>query len=150
MFFGFDFLLDTISSTDYGIYISGIRDSGVIESPFGSGITPITKKLLRNPTEYIYGFEQTPVLEFDISITSPDPIPGSMRDIIGSWLFGKQEYRKLRIIQNDLQDVYFNCLITSGTGIYVGNLCYGWRCHVKNDSPFAYGSTITVLRQFIC
>ena len=147
-FWGFDFLLDNVSSTGYGVYISNINDSGVIESSFGSSINLITKKLLRNPVEYLFGVEQTPPLEFDISITSPDPIPGSMRDVIGSWLFGKQSYRKLRIIQNDLQDVYFNCFIVSGTAIYIGNLCYGFKCHIKNDSPFAYGNTQTITRTY--
>jgi phage-related protein len=147
-FWGFDFLLDNVSSTGYGIYISSIGDSGVIDGPFGSSINLITKKLLRNPVEYFYGAEQAPVLDFEISVTSPEPLSGSMRNVIGSWLFGKQSYRKLRIMQNDLQDVYFNCFIVSGTAIYIGNLCYGFKIHIKCDSPFAYGNPAIVLKTY--
>ena len=137
-FYGYEFLFDNVSSSIFGLFISDLESSGVINSPMGSSVTPSTKKILRNPIEYIYSVEQGPVLEFDLSFNSATPISAYDRNLIGSVLFGQAEYKKLQIVQPDLQDIYFNCIITSATATYVGNLHYGWRCHIRCDSPYAY------------
>jgi phage-related protein len=137
-FWGWEFLIDNVSSVDFGLFISSIEGSSVINSPMGSGLNPIVKKLLRNPVEYLYGVELGPPLEFSLEFFSANPISSEDRNIIGQWLFGNMAYRKLQIIQYDLENVYFNVLITNATATYVGNQHYGWRCDIKCDSPFAY------------
>lgn len=141
-FFGWEFLLDTVSSVNFGLFISSIDGSSVTNSPMGSGLNPITKKILRNPVEYLYGVEISPPLEFLLEFHASSPISAEDRNVIGQWLFGSMGYRKLQIVQPDLDNVYFNVLITGATATYVGNLQYGWKCTAKCDSPFAYGYPI--------
>lgn len=142
-FFSTEFLFDGISSYDFGLFISNIDSSGVVRSPMGSGINLVTKKILRNPIEYLYGTEQGPRLEFDLSFHSSDPISAETRNIVSSWLFGQQNFKRLQIMQSDLENVYFNVLITSANAVYVGNYQIGWDCHIVCNSPFAYEFPIT-------
>jgi len=137
-FYGLEFIYNDISSINYGLYISKIDGNGVDEASIGSEIELITKKILRNPVEFLYGVEQTPVLEFDIEFTSQNPLYAADRNVISAWLFGQQNRAKLQILQCDLQDIYFNCLLTSSQVTYVGNLAYGFKAHVICDSPFAW------------
>jgi phage-related protein len=147
-FFGYEFIFDSKPSSEYGLVISSIGDSGTIESPQGSGISLITKKILRNPTEYLYGVEQQPVLEFDLEFFSQNPISGEMRNIVSSWLFGQQNFKILRILQSDLQNIYFNVFFINAVATYVGRVQYGWKAHARCDSPFANTNSQTILHSF--
>src|ERR1035437_2464599 len=135
-FNAYEFIFDGIPSSNYGLVISSINNSGVGDSSMGSSSNPITKKLLRNPKEYIFGVELSPVLTFDLEITSQNPISADMRNFIGSWLFGQMTYKKLQILQDDLQNYYYNVLFTDATLIYAGNLHYGYKIKARSDSPF--------------
>jgi phage-related protein len=147
-FFGFSFIYDGVSSELYGLVISSIGSSSEGESSMGSGINPITKKLLRNPVEYFYAVEQSPVLDFTMSVTSEYPISGDQRSLIGQWLFGQQGFKKLRILQQDLQEIYFDCIFMESSAIYVGNICRGFKIKVRSNSPFAWGRTVTRTKTF--
>jgi len=137
-FFGYEFIYNGISSSNYGLVVSNIGESGMLESAQGSEIGLITKKILRNPVEYLLGVEQNPVLEFDIEFTAEQPLSAWDRNAIATWLFGRQKFEKLQIVQGDLEDVYFNCLFTNASVKYAGNLARGWKAHVRCDSPFAW------------
>lgn len=143
-FFGYEFIYNGIPSSNYGLVISNMGSSGKIESPQGSTVNLITKKILRNPIEFLYGVEQGPILEFDIEFYSENPISAIDRNIIGAWLFGRQKFEKLQILQGDLEGVVFNCLIIEAKVAYVGNLAVGWTARVRCDSPFAWGKSITI------
>jgi hypothetical protein len=147
-FFSYEFIYNGIPSSTYGLFISSVNTSGIIDSPQGSGIVLFTKKILRNPKNFLYGVSQEPVLEFDLQFTSEDSISAQDRSVIGSWLFGQQDYKHLQILQDDMQHIYFNCIITESSVIYVGNLCKGWKAHVVCDSPFAYEYPKTVTESF--
>ena len=140
-FSGFEFLYNGISSANYGLVISEIDDntSGTVkDSPFGSGVKLITQKLTKNPKPYLYYTEQGDVLEFDLVINALKPLSSDYKNAVGEWLFDQPSYRRLQIVQNDMEQITYNCIITTAVAKYVGNLCIGWTCHVICDSPFAW------------
>lgn len=137
-FYGLEFVYNGVSSVNFNLYITTINSQGISESNLGSAVELITKKILRNPVEFLYGVEQTPVLEFDLEFTSPSPLSAADRSIISAWLFGQQSRGKLQIVQEDLQNIYFTCILDSSKTTYVGNVCYGFKAHVVCDSPFAW------------
>jgi hypothetical protein len=137
-----------IPSSTFNLVISSINDSGVIESPEGSGLNLITKKITRSPIEYLFGVEQTPALEFDLEITSQNPISAEDRSTIGSWLLGQQGYKKLQILQDDFANIYFNCIAVSSSVVFVGRLAYGWKIHLRCDSPWGWDYPKTITQSF--
>jgi hypothetical protein len=138
-FYGLEFIYNDIPSSDFGLFISKIDGQGVSESPLGSSIKLITKKLLRDPVEFFYGVEQAPVLEFDLEFFSAKPLSALDRNIISSWLFGQQKRGTLQILQEDFEGTTFNCIMDSSSGQYVGNIQRGFKAHVICDSPFGWG-----------
>lgn len=137
-FYGLEFIYNGIPSSNFGLFISKIDGQGVLESPLGSSVKLITKKIFRNPVEFLYGVEQGPVLEFDLEFFSINPLSALDRSLVASWLFGQQKRGKLQILQDDLQNVYFNCIMDSSTASYAGNLAIGFKAHVICDSPFGW------------
>ena len=85
------------------------------------------------------GRSQEPVLEFPLTFGTYSEITALDRDLISAWLFGRNEYKKLYILQDDLNGAYFNCFLKNPIPLYVGNINYAFQCTVVCDSPFAYG-----------
>ena len=138
-FYATEFVIDNISSLNYGITVSSIGDSGESSSSSGSDISLITQKLLRRPVPFLYGVEQTPVLQFPLSFNS---VNGEINAVdaynIEKWLFGHMRYRKLQIMQPDLEGIYYNCFFTEPETQRVGNKLVGYTCTIVCDSPFAW------------
>jgi len=137
MFWGKSFIWDSIPSETYNLGIVNF-DTGKINSPAGSDIDIIPKSIYRRPRSYLYGVSQRPVLQFSLTIGSPDYVDATTRSLIEKYLFGHTSYKKLQILETDLQDVYFNCLITKGSAQYIGNMNIGFECEVVCDSPWAW------------
>lgn len=57
---------------------------------------------------------------------------------INSWLSGSHEYKILQICQDDLKNIYYNCLITNMSNIYYNNRGYSFRCTVVCDAPWGW------------
>jgi hypothetical protein len=139
---------DTFVSSNFGLTIASLDSNGITNSNQGSEISPIVKKLIRNPKEYVYGFEQSPVLEFDFTITSELSLSAQDRDYIASKLFGQQQVGKLQIVQDDLTSIHYEGIFTKSETIFIGNVQQGWKCHFRSFSPFAYGEQITVTKSY--
>lgn len=131
------FIYNSIVSMEYGLTISAIGDSGVKEYS-GADVSLFTETLYRRPRVYLLGVQETPILEIPISIMSQDTITASQSSIISKWLFGKTDFKKLQIIQPDMQDIYYNCIFTNPKAIKVGNLIKGYKASIICDSPFAW------------
>lgn len=147
-FTAYDFIFDNISSVNFGLKLINLDNTGLF-SGVGSANTEIyTQKVLRADKVYYLGRSINAPLEFHLTFGSQQPISGLDRNIISNWLFGRSGYKKLQIVQDDLDGMWFNCFLTSPTTTYVGNLQYAFDCTVSCDSQFAYGPTKTVTRTF--
>lgn len=143
-FNAFDFIFDDIPSHIYDLQIISFEDGGLFSGVGSSNVKIITQKVLRKSKPYYLGRTQEPVLQFPLTFGSVNEIDAIDRDLISAWLFGRSGYKKLYILQDDLQNIYFNCFLTNPEPLYIGGINYAFACQVVCDSPFAYGPERTV------
>lgn len=141
-FYAQDFIYNGIPSAFYGITISS-EGSGEIATTGAGDIMPATQSIFRRPKPFFYGVQQTPVLTFPISFHTKYDLDAASESAISKWLFGQQNYKKLRIIQPDMQSIYYNCVITGQQFQRVGNLIRGYTYNVVCDSPWAWQDSDT-------
>ena len=136
-FWGASFIFDGIPSELHSLYISS-PDGGEVDTNGSSNVELYVENLYRKSKNYLLGAKQSPALEFDVSFNSPREITSPDVGHIQSWLFGHNQYKKLQILQSDMQDVYFNCFLTEPRVNKVGNIIRGIKAKVICDSPFAW------------
>ena len=141
-FYGRDFIFNDIPSEIYGLIISS-ADSN--ETSNGSNDVQLrTQQLFRRPKPFFYGVTQTPTLEFKAEIsTTEDNLSEEDSELIQRWLFGQQNYKKLQIVQPDMENFYFMCFLKNPQIKRAGNLIRGYTFDVVCDSPFAYAPAKT-------
>jgi hypothetical protein len=143
-FYAYDFEYDGIPSARFDLKIVTFEDGGLMSGIGSANVSVLSQRVLRKSKPYYLGRTQEPVLEFPLTFASPNTISGLDRDLISAWLFGRAEYHKLYILQDDLNGAYFNCMFKDPEPQYVGNMNYAFTCTVSCDSPFAYGPEKTV------
>lgn len=57
---------------------------------------------------------------------------------------GKGKLKQLRIIQDDMNSIYFNCYFSKIDWTNIRNVGYGFRAEIVCDAPFAWKNKITV------
>jgi hypothetical protein len=140
----FDFEYSGISSTQWDLRIIDLDDSGIFSGIGSSNIEILEQRVLRKSRPFFLGRTQSTKLEFPLTFGTARPISGMDRDMISAWLFGRAEYHKLYILQDDLNGAYFNCMFKDPEPRYIGNINYAFTCTVSCDSPFAYGPEKTI------
>lgn len=147
-FYGTSFIFDGVPSEKYNLYIAKLGGSFDSSSSGGAGLTLIKNKPIRQPNHQVIGYKFEAVLEFELSLYCDDE-QGLDRNLVSqirSWLFESPGYKKLEIMQNDLYDTYFNCILKNDRVQNVGGLVRGFTCTVECDAPWAWGPP-TLLRQ---
>lgn len=134
-FYALDFVYDGIPASEYGLKISSLSEQ---EESAGASVELITEDIYRKPTVYLLGVKQTPVLNIPISITVENELSAEQSSVISRWLFGHQTYKKLQIIQPDMEYIYYNCIFQNPSLIKVGNITRGFTAIAVCDSPFAW------------
>jgi hypothetical protein len=109
-----------------------------------TNVNVLSQRVLRKSKPYYLGRTQEPVLEFPLTFGTARPISAMDRDMISAWLYGRAVYKRLYIMQDDLNGAYFNCMLKDPEPQYVGGLNYAFTCLVSCDSPFAYGPEKTI------
>ena len=131
------FIFDSIPSEVFNVYLGTINDSGETTTDASNGISILTQKIYRRPSPLMYGVEQNTVLNVSLSMYMPD---GGLDEQsfanVSSWLFGAQEYKILRLCQNDMLDVYLRCFLTDPKVTRIGNFVRGMTCTAVADSPW--------------
>ena len=149
-FYASEFLYGGISSTKYGVRIFEINDSGGTTTSDGGTATTIYKDLIfrRSKTNF-YGSSTSTPLEFDITIGSYLPIPGIQQSLLKSWLIGSKNYQHFQVVQDDLSNIYWNCIFTKATDTHVGNLVQSFSFHAECDAPWAWEEAKTISKNYI-
>ena len=139
-FFGRTFIFNDVPSETYGLYLGQSGSSGEDTNAAGTDVSLLTQKIYRRPVPLFYGAEQTPVLQFPISMyTINDELTAADFSDVSTWLFGQMGYKKLRIVQNDMQDIYFNCFLTAPQIVRIGNIIRMITATVVCDAPWGWG-----------
>ena len=136
-------MFDGKTSDLYGLFCAKRDASGVDASPLGSEVEIIEDYVTRRETPYFYGVSFSTKLTFPISFFSECPIPRERVSEISRWLFGLPTYRQLKIIQDDMNNIYYNCMLTQNSLVCIGNEVYGFESTVVCDSPWAYTDEFT-------
>lgn len=139
-FYASYFVYDNINSYEYDLTISSLDSSGVEKYP-GANVQIQTEKIYRNSKPYLFGVEETPVLTIPVTITVPWELDSTQSSFISRWLFGKKNYKVLKILQPDMMYVYFNAIFTDPEIIKIGNTIRGYSGNIVCDSPFAWEYT---------
>lgn len=147
-FYAYDFMFNSEPSRKYNLQIITFNDGSLFEGIGSSDVELYTQEVYRKAKPYFLGRQQSPVLKFELTFGSIFPIGGIERSAISKWLFGQNEYKKLYIIQDDLNGSYFNCFLTNPRPVYVGGVNYAFICNVVCDSPFAYSPLRTFTETF--
>ena len=137
------FIFDGTPSEFFNLYLGELDGDGVSSMPMSNDVSLITEKIFRRPVPFLYGAEQTPVLEFSISCYFPGFMDSTYFSEVSAWLFGQQEYKELIMCQTDMTDVYFNCFLTSPQVSRVGNLIRGFTATVICDAPWGWKTSKT-------
>lgn len=136
-------MFDGKTSDLYGLFCAKRDASGVDASPLGSEVEVIEDYVSRRESPYFYGVLFNTKLTFPISFFSECPIPRERVSEISRWLFGLPTYRQLKIMQDDMGDIYYNCMLTQNSLVCIGNEVYGFESTVICDSPWAYANDFT-------
>lgn len=143
-FWGKRFIFDSIPSERYSLIISA-GDGEVSSTKASMNMELITETIFRRPIPYLLGVKTDKPLQLNASITTTEgEITIEDARLIQKWLFGHLTYKKLYVVQNDMPDYYFNCILLDPQIRRVGNIIRGFEFTIQCDSPFGgYGNTIT-------
>lgn len=137
-FWARSFIFDDIPSETYGLFLISEGGAGVLQNTGSNSVEPYTQEIYRRAKPYFFGVQQTPVLTFSLSFASLTPVDALQQQTIQKWLFGHNSYKKLQIMQCDMESVYFNCILNNPTITTVGNFAYTFKCDVTCDAPWAW------------
>lgn len=136
MFSGTNFIFDKVPSETYNLYLVDFGENSK-EDMFGVTYEIEEEKIKRNPVPYFYGIEQTPTLQFKMTVASEKELDRYDRHAISKWLF-KKDYKYLQIDQEDIGNVYYRCIFLNPQKIQFGNCAYALQFDVKCDAPWAW------------
>lgn len=135
-YYSSSFIYDGSPSSYFNLYISEIGGDGSSEGSGGSSFEIYNKKIYRRSVPFFYGSAVGDNVEFELSFTSPEDIDSRTSELIQKWLFSSRSYKKLMIVQPDMQDVYMNVILNDPQVVREGNLIRGYTCTAQCDSPF--------------
>jgi len=136
-FFAHTFTFDGIPSETYNLYIAS-PSGGDVTTNGANDVELVTDMPFRRSTPFLLGVKQTPVLEFPVSIYTPEELTAMETTLVQKWLFGQLQWKRLRIMQYDMQDIYFNVFLKEPKIQRIGNKIVGFDCTVHCDSPWGW------------
>lgn len=141
-FYGDDMFFDGISCKEYGLILVDKIDTKEQDGDdIGGEISVLEDTVLRRSTPIHYGIQLAPPLEFKLILSVQDSNTYlSKQDIaaIAGWLYGHQDYRRLTILQDDMVDYYYKCIVTHIKGVNIGSRTAGVEVYVRCDASYGY------------
>lgn len=137
-FYGSSFSFDNVSSETFGLKIGELDGSAVNEIMASSSMEIVDQKIYRRTTNYFYGATPSPKLSFPISVFSENEIDADLLAEIQKVYFSTRSYKVFTIDQDDLRDIYFDCMLLDPSIIKIANVTKGISFTVSCSSPFAW------------
>lgn len=136
-FQGRSFQYGDFTSEMFNLYITS-PDGKDVEIDGAGSVNLITEKIMRRMKPYLLYVENDTVLQFKVSIMSPEELSAEDARIASRYLFGTNAYDKLWIVQPDMYDIYFNGIFTNYKTRKVGNQIFGFDADFVCDSPYGW------------
>lgn len=138
VFTGEEFMYNGVASSKFGLTIGYIDDTSNSENTLSTNTEIITQKLPRRSKVYRLGSVANEPLTFTLSFFRNSPIYPDEREAIAHWLTSSTEFKKLQIIQDNMNTVYYNCYFNELKYIVFSAQAYGFTATVICDAPFAW------------
>lgn len=138
------FTYDGVFSGVYGLTLADFNDSSVVETTAFSPVLLATKPTAANRF-FHNGVVYDSAPQFSFSVISETEINDICRREILSWLVGRNEYKRLELHHDGIENYYYNCVFTDTQIIFVHGRCHGFRLTANFDSPYAYGRPTQVI-----
>ena len=141
-----NFVFDGVNSSKYGLVISELDFNASTEVTGIADLTIETYTARRNNKHHMIGFTEDEIMTFSMSFNSVGFVPIDRRYLseINTWLFNQPSYKKLQILQRDLNDVFFMCRLVSVQQEMLNDEIIGFKCTVECDNNCAYEHTRTI------
>lgn len=145
MFKAFDFIYDGTNSSAYNLKLLRIEDNDGYTT--GTGVPTKSFTMVKtnlSTRKYIVGLSVDDTISFKIQILidrdegNPVPIPRNCVSVIRNWLFNQTNFKKLQIIQEDLDNCYFNAVFTEVTDLMLEGEIIGFETTVVTDNTGMY------------
>lgn len=136
-FNAYSFIYDGVPCDKYGLLISDLDGNGIKESSdFNSAIRTINPP---NSFEHIFlGYDSKEVLSFEITLVSEREVDAYTRGKISKWLVGRNGYKKLQVVQQDLSSVIYYCIFTSMKTTYISGYAHAFTLTGQTNSPYQF------------
>lgn len=135
------FIFDGVPSEKFGLFLCNIDETGKQSYDGGGTVKIHTDKTPLMDYNYLMGIEYEDVFEFTMTFGSLEAKDKFDISLINNWLIGHQQYKKLQIIQHDMTNIYYNCIMNDYKVVSFGNYAYAFECTVVCDRPWALGNT---------
>lgn len=138
-FRGDSFVFDGVSSTEYGL--TSCKSIGSVSQSSGiinSGFTVVSDTVNQSDEEILYGVINNTPAEFDLVAYSETELDRYDIAAITGWICGHSTYKTLSIVQSDMEMFKYKCLMGSFEEVEIGGRTFGFKVHVRCNSPYAY------------
>lgn len=98
----------------------------------------------RSKEKTFLGFEELEPLTFYITVFSQDGFTPTQRRLINKWLVGRFGYKKFEVMQDEIINIYYQCIFTEQNTLYVGDKCVGLTLQALCNSPYQNMLPVTV------
>ena len=139
-----DFIFDGKSGSTYNLYLMEVG-GGNDEVDLGSSYDIITDSTSIS-TNYLFGMTNNKPLSFPITFMSFEPIDRFASSTIAKWLFNNKKYKKLQILEEGMEHLYYNCKLNNPKIVKIGNQLYGYKCDVVCDCQYAHQNPTKIVR----
>jgi phage-related protein len=108
------------------------------ENDAGTNVDISETRIARSVKPIHYGVTANQSMTFSLTFGAEKSLSKYETDLISNWLTGHQDYKWLEILQDDLVNVRYKCLINNLTEISIKGRPTAFSCDVVCDSQFAY------------
>lgn len=145
-FWGCSFVFDGVPCEEYDLMLyDSFGGTSQEEGKFANTATIHEDKVNSRWKPHFYGTSREEKLSFSLifgvnhkRIDSGEFLDRHELESISSWLLGHNNYKWLEILQEDLEDVRYNCIVTSLDIIEFGTVPWALKATIECDSPYAY------------
>ena len=144
-FYGTSFIFDGIPCEEMGLVMYDFSSAKQTETMFSSNLEISEDRISGRYRPLMYGGNINSPLEFNLVMCASDnktyynhPFDRWDLQKISSWLTGHTEYKWLEIVQPDMENYRYKCIISDLKVVEVAGNKWGFSCKVTCDSPYAY------------
>ena len=144
-FYGTSMIFDGIACEEMGLVMYDFDSHKQEETKFASNLSILEDRIEGRYRSLFYGGAVNEPLTFTMVLCASEDRayrnePFDRWDLqkISSWLTGHTTYKWLSIVQPDMENIRYRCIITELQVVEVAGTKWGISCKVTCDSPFAY------------